>query len=312
MSEPTVTVPRTDIRLADFIRQNIEPIVAEWISFARTRTPAGDNMTALALQDHVVEILQFIADDIETVQSETQQVAKSRGLGPDDSPFTQTAAEIHATLRLADGFNIDQMVSEYRALRASVVKQWVARNRLTGKAGGGQASGAGNCVKPGKQIAGRAEVQGGGIAVGGPVGAVGPSLLLRTISHRAAGSRRTKPQGRTQTANTGTKRSDLPLWPAPRLMEGAFHPLSDRIGISPAANPGSKARAAPMLLVPQALGPVVNDRPAIVFIGVFSGAQQSVKPESAQGVGPSLLPRSTGAMVRGAIPAWTLTPLRAA
>lgn len=128
MSEPIITVPRTDVRLADFIRQNIEPIVAEWVSFARTRTPAGESMTALALQDHVVEILQFIADDIETVQSETQQVAKSRGLGPDDSPFTQTAAEIHATQRLADGFNIDQMVSEYRALRASVVKQWVARN----------------------------------------------------------------------------------------------------------------------------------------------------------------------------------------
>ena len=36
----------------------------------------------------------------------------------------QSAAEIHAALRLADGFDIDQMVSEYRALRASVVKQW--------------------------------------------------------------------------------------------------------------------------------------------------------------------------------------------
>jgi signal transduction histidine kinase len=34
---------------------------------------------------------------------------------------------MHATLRLRDGFDIDQMVSEYRALRASVVKLWIAR-----------------------------------------------------------------------------------------------------------------------------------------------------------------------------------------
>ena len=54
-----------DLRLADFIRLNIGPIVAEWISFARTRTPASDDMTRLALQDHIHEILQFLADDIE-------------------------------------------------------------------------------------------------------------------------------------------------------------------------------------------------------------------------------------------------------
>ena len=118
-----------DLRLADFIRLNIEPIVAEWIGFARTRTPASDNMTKLALQDHIVEILRFVADDLEAPQSLKEQMAKSKGLGPQDTPFAHSAAEIHATLRLADGFDIDQMVSEYRALRASVVKQWVARNQ---------------------------------------------------------------------------------------------------------------------------------------------------------------------------------------
>jgi signal transduction histidine kinase len=117
-----------EIRLADFIRLNIESIVAEWISFARTRTPASDDMTKLALKDHIVEILHFIADDLESPQTKTEQVAKSQGRGMDDTPLTQTAAEVHAELRLSDGFDIDQMVSEYRALRASVVKQWVARH----------------------------------------------------------------------------------------------------------------------------------------------------------------------------------------
>jgi len=118
-----------DLRLADFIRLNVEPIVAEWISFAMTRTPASDNMTRLALQDHIHQILQFIADDIEAPQTKNEQVDKSQGLGPSDGLVAQSAAEIHAALRLTDGFDLDQMVSEYRALRASVVKQWTARNQ---------------------------------------------------------------------------------------------------------------------------------------------------------------------------------------
>jgi hypothetical protein len=117
-------------RLADFIRLNVEPIVAEWVDFARTRTPASEGMTKLALRNHVEELLNFVADDLESPQSKREQVKKSHGLGPDGSKLSQTAAEIHAELRLTDGFDIDQMVSEYRALRASVVKQWIARNRV--------------------------------------------------------------------------------------------------------------------------------------------------------------------------------------
>ncbi|MFN4140754.1 ATP-binding protein [Aestuariivirga sp.] len=116
---------REDFRLAAFIRSNVDAIVAEWVAFARTRTPASDSMTHLALQDHVVEILTFIADDLDTSQTSREQSEKSKGRGPPESPLTHSAAQIHASLRLADGFDIDQMVSEYRALRASVVKQWV-------------------------------------------------------------------------------------------------------------------------------------------------------------------------------------------
>ena len=118
------------LRLADFIRLNVEPIVEEWINFARTRTPASDSMTKLALRDHIEEILDFVADDLESLQTKHEQIEKSHGLGPVDSPLIQSAAEIHATLRLSDGFDIDQMVSEYRALRASVVKQWIAHNQV--------------------------------------------------------------------------------------------------------------------------------------------------------------------------------------
>ncbi|MDO9381560.1 MAG: sensor histidine kinase [Hyphomicrobiaceae bacterium] len=116
-------------RLSEFIRHNHLPIVNEWTAFARTLTPASEAMSKLALEDHIVDILDFIADDLDTAQTRMEQFQKSRGNGPDESPMAQSAAEIHAALRLADGFDIDQMVSEYRALRASVVKQWVTSNR---------------------------------------------------------------------------------------------------------------------------------------------------------------------------------------
>lgn len=115
-------------RLADFIRHNQPAIIEEWIAFARTRSPASDDMSKLALKDHIVDILKFVASDLESPQTPAEQVDKSHGIESGGGSLRNTAAEIHAALRLADGFDIDQMVSEYRALRASVVKQWLAHN----------------------------------------------------------------------------------------------------------------------------------------------------------------------------------------
>jgi len=114
------------IRLADFIRKNTKQIMTEWESFARTLIPAADHMTPLALRDHINEILAFIVSDIESPQTSSEQIQKSHGEKEKDS--APTAAETHAALRLAGGFDIDQMVSEYRALRASVIKLWGRAN----------------------------------------------------------------------------------------------------------------------------------------------------------------------------------------
>lgn len=85
-------------------------------------------MSKLALKDHIVDILKFVASDLELPQTPAEQVDKSHGKGDEQASLRSSAAEIHAALRLSDGFDIDQMVSEYRALRASVVKQWVAHH----------------------------------------------------------------------------------------------------------------------------------------------------------------------------------------
>ncbi len=38
-----------------------------------------------------------------------------------------SASQTHAELRLASGFDVVQLVSEYRALRASIIKLWAEK-----------------------------------------------------------------------------------------------------------------------------------------------------------------------------------------
>jgi signal transduction histidine kinase len=110
------------IRLAQFIRENTDQIVSEWQTFARTLISTTNEVTPLALNDHITQMLSFIANDLESPQTDFEQIQKSRGIKEKSS--SPSAAEGHAALRLAGGFNIDQLVSEFRALRASVIKLW--------------------------------------------------------------------------------------------------------------------------------------------------------------------------------------------
>jgi signal transduction histidine kinase len=111
------------MRLAEFIRHNRQSIIDEWESFAKTLAPA-ENMTQMQLRDHIEPILTFIARDIESTQSPTQQISKSHGERDNPEARKDSAAETHGNLRHDDGFDIVQMVSEYRALRGSIVKLW--------------------------------------------------------------------------------------------------------------------------------------------------------------------------------------------
>ncbi|MEM9964753.1 MAG: HAMP domain-containing sensor histidine kinase [Asticcacaulis sp.] len=80
-------------------------------------------MTDIQLIDHIDDILDFIAADIESAQTKSEQKVKSHGLKP-DILTGDTAAQTHAALRHTDGFDIIEMVSEYRALRATICHLW--------------------------------------------------------------------------------------------------------------------------------------------------------------------------------------------
>jgi len=115
---------RNVMRLSDFIVANREPILAEWEAFARTCTPASTSMDISALRDHATEMLTVIAADLKTPQGALEQSAKSKGHAPAPVDDERTAAEKHGTGRAESGFTMDQMVAEYRALRASVIRLW--------------------------------------------------------------------------------------------------------------------------------------------------------------------------------------------
>jgi PAS domain S-box-containing protein len=110
------------MRLSVFIAKNKESILQAWANFARTIEPPALTMDDAELRDHVSLMLDTIMTDLDTPQTPRQQAAKSKGQAPDDG--RETYAEIHATARLSAGYTIGQLVSEYRALRASVLNLW--------------------------------------------------------------------------------------------------------------------------------------------------------------------------------------------
>jgi signal transduction histidine kinase len=116
------------MRLANFISANIEPILVEWEAFARGLT-AGAKMEPLALRDDAEAILRATARDMESDQSEAQQASKSQGsggAGGEGSDQLNEASIVHGVARVGSGFNLIEVLSEYRALRASVLRLWRA------------------------------------------------------------------------------------------------------------------------------------------------------------------------------------------
>ena len=116
------------MRLSAFILANLEDILTEWEDFAATLGPLED-ANKVELRDHASAVLQVIAADLDTPQGEVASIAKSKGLGP--QPVIDTAAEVHAADRMSSGFNSDQVMAEYRALRSSVLRLWARKVEIT-------------------------------------------------------------------------------------------------------------------------------------------------------------------------------------
>lgn len=110
--------------LGEFIVQEMEPILADWETFARSLVPDA-GLDSATLRDHAKEILLAVATDMSNPQTLLQQADKGKGKGPGLAALT-SASQLHAVSRMAQEFSMDQLIGEFRAIRASVLRRWAA------------------------------------------------------------------------------------------------------------------------------------------------------------------------------------------
>ena len=112
------------MRLAEFIGANTERLVEEWESFARSVQPLPAILTDEELRDWAQQTLEAVSEDIEIPQTDEDELLRSRGFRAGHERLVAAGSE-HAAQRLMQGFLLDQVYSEFRALRANVIRSWL-------------------------------------------------------------------------------------------------------------------------------------------------------------------------------------------
>src|SRR5690606_32283662 len=120
--DPT-SAPRS-MRLARFIDEHTEEILQDFEDFAREFTEPGRDMDVAGLRNHAEQILEAIVLDLGREQTAREQERKGKGQAPRAVGTAVSAAEHHGVQRACDAFSLAETVSEYRALRASVLRLW--------------------------------------------------------------------------------------------------------------------------------------------------------------------------------------------
>ena len=114
-------------KLAQFIRDNTEQILSEWEAFARSLDTA-EAMDVVTLRDHAREMLVVVARELERPPA-PQETEPGTHFGLASERRLPSAAQEHGAGRAESGFTVGQMVSEFRALRSSVVRLWTRQLR---------------------------------------------------------------------------------------------------------------------------------------------------------------------------------------
>ena len=103
------------MRLADFIVDRVDDILASWVAFIRRTVPVAEGLEDAALRDDAQAILAAVARAV-AVDSDLRTLeALAR------------AACGHAANRVAQGFTLDQMAAEFRAVRSDVIRGWTTQ-----------------------------------------------------------------------------------------------------------------------------------------------------------------------------------------
>jgi signal transduction histidine kinase len=117
----STTPPRRDrdvdgdsLTMAEFLRVHRARIVDEWTKQVRARLPGARRTDKLALEDNIPDMLERIAARLE---ADGGDVGK---LGDEGNPLDDLS-ELHALERLLIGYDLRQIVDEYRLLRRTIV-----------------------------------------------------------------------------------------------------------------------------------------------------------------------------------------------
>jgi signal transduction histidine kinase len=123
------------MRLSEFITSNLEAILDDWEQYA-IQIPAAKGMDKRELRDHAQQMLETIVKDLDSPQNAEDQQKKSEGNDTqiEKNETGDTAAEQHASVRMKSGFTVENLISEYRALRATVLRQREKTNKTADRA----------------------------------------------------------------------------------------------------------------------------------------------------------------------------------
>lgn len=121
------------MRRAAFIRDNIELILLDWENFAVTLNPLTA-VVKIQLRDHARPMLLVSCADLDTFQAVQDGIEKSSVNAPE--VVGDTAAESHAIDLVDSGFSIEELMAEYRAMRASVLRRRQRSSKRTNSISG--------------------------------------------------------------------------------------------------------------------------------------------------------------------------------
>ena len=105
--------------LSEFIQANQEAILGAFEAYVLSHVPPGVDLTREEARDQAGQVLADIS-----------QVMRQRSLPEGDAP-----AEEHGRSRHAAGFDINHVLGEYRMLRGTVMRMWLASRPSLGTAG---------------------------------------------------------------------------------------------------------------------------------------------------------------------------------
>jgi signal transduction histidine kinase len=109
------------MRLSEFITSNAERVLREWEEFAK-KFKGGFSLPRWILRDHGAAIVKLLAQQTQISPLARGQDAKAESEGATGLIEHVTAA--HVQLRIESGFDLAQIIGEYLALRACVLRLW--------------------------------------------------------------------------------------------------------------------------------------------------------------------------------------------